>query len=552
MAAITEAAPVTKADLAAAYDRTSDLGLAVADALTLAGHAPAPEVSPSLVEVADAFTAIEVASGPARKAGDPARPAGPLGPDDGQGHRQGPRRRAADRPARRPGRSGDRAGLRPPARGRQVGRHARRRHGPARAARPRRRRSTPPSWPCSTRSSSCSRLRPRTPTRSCAASGPRSGSRTSTTASAPSSTSAATDVRLYSRDLHDIGGQFPEIVEAARPLGVGRDPRRRDPRAGRTASSCRSSRFRVGSVASRRRRRSRRTCPSSTSPSMPSRSAPPGRERHGRCAAARAAAHPPRAPRRDRPPVGHRWRHGSSAHSLPPQRTRTPSKPPLPHLAPAATRGSWSRTRRAATRPGRRGLGWLKMKKALATIDCVVVGVEVGHGKRHGVLSDYTFAVRDTDDGPAGHDRQGVQRPDRCRDRRDDELVRGAHHRAVWPVSRGGAVDRGRDRLRRHRPLQPAQVGVLAALPAHRQPAPGQVARRDRHGRDGHGVVRGPAARDGTPGHRRLADRPAATGRRGRDGPDGPSDRPGGRAGCPTPPSRRRTRRPPRVPAGSG
>ena len=40
-------------------------------------------------------------------------------------------------------------------------------------------------------------------------------------------------------------------------------------------------------------------------------------------------------------------------------------------------------------------MGWLKMKKALATIDCVVVGVEVGHGKRHGVLSDYTFAVRD-------------------------------------------------------------------------------------------------------------------------------------------------------------
>ncbi len=45
--------------------------------------------------------------------------------------------------------------------------------------------------------------------------------------------------------------------------------------------------------------------------------------------------------------------------------------------------------------PGRRGLGWLKMKKALATLDCVVVGVEGGHGKRHGVLSDYTFAVRD-------------------------------------------------------------------------------------------------------------------------------------------------------------
>src|SRR5438132_2808147 len=32
--------------------------------------------------------------------------------------------------------------------------------------------------------------------------------------------------------------------------------------------------------------------------------------------------------------------------------------------------------------PGRRGLGWLKLKKALATLDVVVTGVEVGHGKR--------------------------------------------------------------------------------------------------------------------------------------------------------------------------
>ncbi len=45
--------------------------------------------------------------------------------------------------------------------------------------------------------------------------------------------------------------------------------------------------------------------------------------------------------------------------------------------------------------PGRRGYAWLKLKKALATLDCVVVGVEVGHGRRHGVLSDYTFAVID-------------------------------------------------------------------------------------------------------------------------------------------------------------
>ncbi|HYI65581.1 MAG TPA: ATP-dependent DNA ligase [Candidatus Limnocylindrales bacterium] len=51
--------------------------------------------------------------------------------------------------------------------------------------------------------------------------------------------------------------------------------------------------------------------------------------------------------------------------------------------------------------PGRRGMGWLKLKKALATLDCVVVGVEWGHGKRRGVLSDYTFAVRASDEPEA-------------------------------------------------------------------------------------------------------------------------------------------------------
>jgi DNA ligase-1 len=49
--------------------------------------------------------------------------------------------------------------------------------------------------------------------------------------------------------------------------------------------------------------------------------------------------------------------------------------------------------------PGRRGLGWLKLKKAFATLDVVVVGAESGHGKRSHVLSDYTFAVRDDSTG---------------------------------------------------------------------------------------------------------------------------------------------------------
>jgi DNA ligase 1 len=56
----------------------------------------------------------------------------------------------------------------------------------------------------------------------------------------------------------------------------------------------------------------------------------------------------------------------------------------------------------SAYAPGRRGYAWLKLKKALTTLDCAVVGVEVGHGRRHGVLSDYTFAV--LDDRPGAED----------------------------------------------------------------------------------------------------------------------------------------------------
>jgi DNA ligase 1 len=49
--------------------------------------------------------------------------------------------------------------------------------------------------------------------------------------------------------------------------------------------------------------------------------------------------------------------------------------------------------------PGRRGLAWLKLKRPLATLDVVVTAAEWGHGKRKGVLSDYTFAVKNTRTG---------------------------------------------------------------------------------------------------------------------------------------------------------
>jgi len=48
----------------------------------------------------------------------------------------------------------------------------------------------------------------------------------------------------------------------------------------------------------------------------------------------------------------------------------------------------------SAYKPGRRGREWLKVKKALATLDVVVTAAEVGTGNRRRFLSDYTFAVR--------------------------------------------------------------------------------------------------------------------------------------------------------------
>jgi DNA ligase-1 len=55
---------------------------------------------------------------------------------------------------------------------------------------------------------------------------------------------------------------------------------------------------------------------------------------------------------------------------------------------------------RSSYKPGRRGREWLKLKRAMATLDVVVTAVEVGHGKRRRLLSDYTFAVRRSEDDP--------------------------------------------------------------------------------------------------------------------------------------------------------
>ena len=52
--------------------------------------------------------------------------------------------------------------------------------------------------------------------------------------------------------------------------------------------------------------------------------------------------------------------------------------------------------------PGRRGIWWVKLKRELATLDVVITGAEYGHGRRAGLLSDYTFAVRGPGDGATG------------------------------------------------------------------------------------------------------------------------------------------------------
>lgn len=48
----------------------------------------------------------------------------------------------------------------------------------------------------------------------------------------------------------------------------------------------------------------------------------------------------------------------------------------------------------APYRPGKRGRDWLKVKRALATLDVVVTSAERGYGKRRAFLSDLAFAVR--------------------------------------------------------------------------------------------------------------------------------------------------------------
>ena len=81
------------------------------------------------------------------------------------------------------------------------------------------------------------------------------------------------EVRLFSRDLHDVTGQFPEVAAAARGLGgTGSSTASCSPYA--TVTCCRSWSCRSGSGARHPRRSSWRTCPPPSSRSTSSPSAP--------------------------------------------------------------------------------------------------------------------------------------------------------------------------------------------------------------------------------------------------------------------------------------
>ena len=99
--------------------------------------------------------------------------------------------------------------------------------------------------------------------------------------------------------------------------------------------------------------------------------------------------------------------------------------------------------------PGRRGMFWFKLKKELATLDVVVVGAELGHGKRNHVLSDYTFAVRDEGSGellPIGKAYSGLT---------DAEIAELTEH-----FKQNTLVERGR-----YREVKPDIVLKLPSIP---------------------------------------------------------------------------------------
>ncbi len=388
---IAEIAGVERSALGAAYDRHSDLGLAVADVLEAAGHDPA-DPPPTLPEVAATYAAIETASGPSRKSAilrdllvrsDPLTAkyvvkvlAGELRIGLREGLLEAAIAQAFDRPLDAVKWAGMLAGdigrLASLARDDQLDQATMTLFHPLKSmlASPAEdadeiiRRLGPEVWVEDKYDGIRAQLHKQ-----------------------------GADVRLFSRDLHDITGQFPEVAEAARPLAwdgildgeilawkdggvlpfVSLQARlgRKDPTDEiRAQVPVIYVAFDVLAVG-----------PGDGAPVDPLLREPLTERRR-------------RLDVLDLPLAAAGGRFARS--NLVAAADADALEAAFSAARARRNEGLMVKDPTSGYSPGRRGLGWLKMKKALATIDCVVVGVEVGHGKRHGVLSDYTFAVRDT------------------------------------------------------------------------------------------------------------------------------------------------------------
>jgi DNA ligase-1 len=399
--ALGQVSGTDRTELAAAYDRFSDLSAAVGDVLATVGHDPDPAGSPTLVEVAATFAAIEAASGPARKTAllatllaraDPGTARGIVRVISGElriGLREGlveaALAKAFDRPlvaVKRAGMlTGDIGQTAVLAReGRLEGASLALFHplkfmlaSPAEDAAEIMTRLGPTVWVEDKYDGIRCQLH-------------REG----------------TTVRLYSRDLHDISGQFPEVVAAARGL----------PWAGILDGEILAWRDGIVlpfiALQSRLGRKDPSAAILADVPVIfvawdvlgldePSDATDP--DALARDGVVAPTLELPLTERRRlleglRLPLaadggGFALSHLSEADST------DALEAAFAEARARRNEGLMVKDPTSIYSPGRRGYGWLKMKKALATIDCVVVGVEVGHGKRHGVLSDYTFAVRD-------------------------------------------------------------------------------------------------------------------------------------------------------------
>ncbi|HSK51313.1 MAG TPA: ATP-dependent DNA ligase [Clostridia bacterium] len=390
--AVAELAGVSRAELGEAYDRHSDLGRAVEDVLAGAGHDPAPEQSPTLLEVAATYADIEQASGPARKAAllrdllVRAEPATAkyivkvLGGELRIGLREGLVEAAIARAFERPLAdvkwagmlTGDVGMLAVLARDDRLGEAALALFRPLKFML---------ASPAENAAEVLARL------------GPEVWVEDKYDGIRAQLHKRGDEVRLYSRDLHDVSGQFPEVVEAARELpwdGI-LDGEILAWKDGHVLPFI-ALQARLGRKA----------------PSDAIRAEVPVIFVAFDALALGAGNSEPVEPLLRRP-LADRRRLLDALH-LPLAaeggrfaRSYLVSASDVDALEAAFAEARSRRNEGLMVKdpdsgytPGRRGLGWLKMKKALATIDCVVVGVEVGHGKRHGVLSDYTFAVRDT------------------------------------------------------------------------------------------------------------------------------------------------------------